>query len=269
MRGGTDKKMVNYVYTLPCKPGSVYVNLGGDCLNDCRFCVRRFGDFFGYELGKGYSGNVLELIEEKLKRIKQSYPSPKEIVICGIGEPFLHYDGVIEVSRLSKALYGNNVPVRADTAGLWWGSNRNLSFLDYIDSLSVSLNAESQDKYERICQPKIPAAYHILTDFLSCLAEEKERREEIGDKFPDIRLTVVDTSRKEFLPPRKETDPQEDCPIPDFEKCKEIAENLGFPLIVKHLFIDSDQCWDPKEIETKTLGGKYMEKCISCSKRHI
>lgn len=256
-----DKKE-NHVYTLPCKPGSVYVNFGAGCLNDCRFCVKRFGRFFGYELGEEYSEDG---IKEGLERIKSKGKDLTEIVICGIGEPFLRYDNLIKTVKYCKELFGSNVPIRADTSGLWWKNNKNLSFLEHITSLSISLNAESGEKYKQICQPKIQNAYAILMNFLQTLSEEREKRE----YFPDIRLTLVDTSRKDLMPQRKNTDLSGECPVPDIQKCQEIADKFGFPLIVKHLFIDSHDCWDTEQIENQTLDGEYLKKCAECRTRHI
>jgi TatD family-associated radical SAM protein len=253
--------MEDHVYTLPCKPGSVYINFGAECLNDCKFCVERFGKFFGYELGREYSEKG---IHEGLDRVKKKSENPKEIVICGIGDPFLLYDELIQTANYCKDLF-SSTPIRADTSGLWWGENKNLSFLDYIDSLSISLNAESEEKYNQMCQPRIPNAYPVLMDFLQTLSAEREKRE----YFPDMRLTVVDTSRKDLIPPRKDSDIPGECPVPDIEKCQEIADNLSFPLVVKHLFIDSHECWDPEQIEDLTLTGNYLNKCSECKTRHI
>jgi TatD family-associated radical SAM protein len=261
----TKNKSSSYVYTMPCKPGSVFVNFGKDCLNDCTFCVKRFGNFFGYSLNIDYSEETLGNIEKGLERIASLCMKPKEIVICGTGEPFLHYDDVIRVSENVRKIFGN-VPVRADTTGLWWQSRKDLSFLDYIDSLSISLNAESDEKYNLMCQPKIPNAYNTLMNFLEILSEERKKR----TVFPDVRLTIVDTSSKEFMPPRKETDYQGDCPVPDVSKCQEIADRFGFPLVVKHLFRDvNESCWNPSDIESKTLNGIGLERCLDCKYRHI
>ncbi|MDO8647738.1 MAG: radical SAM protein [Candidatus Diapherotrites archaeon] len=255
-------KMEQHVYTLPCKPGSVYVNFGAACLNDCRFCVKRFGKFFGYELGKEYSEKP---ILDGLESIKNKCANISEVVICGIGEPFLHYRELIKIAKHCKRLFGKNVPVRADTSGLWWKSNKNLSFLESIDSLSISLNAESEEKYLKICQPRIPGAFNTLMGFLQALSEEREKRKH----FPEIRLTVVDTSRKDLMPLRRIGDISGDCPVPDIQKCREIAARFGFPLIVKHLFMDSHDCWDAEQIESQTLSGKYLEKCVECKIRHV
>ena len=253
--------MKNQVYTLPCKPGSLFINFGARCLNECRFCVKRFGTFFGYELDPDYSK---EGIEEGLKKIKSKGKNITEIVLCGIGEPFLYYNELIETALYCKELFGD-VPLRADTTGLWWNDNRDLSFIEHIDTLSISLNAESKEKYDQICQPKISDAYETLMDFLQTLSKEREKREH----FPEIRLTVVDTSEKDLMPPRKGTDLPGDCPVPDIKKCKEIADKFGFPLVVKHLFFDSHECWDTEQIEDQTLGGEYLEKCAKCRTRHI
>jgi TatD family-associated radical SAM protein len=260
-----ENRFSSYVYTMPCKPGSVFVNFGKDCLNDCRFCVKRFGNFFGYFLNVEYTPETLGNIQKGLERIASLCEKPREIVICGTGEPFLYYDDVIKVSETARKLF-SRVPIRADTTGLWWQNKRDLSFLEYIDSLSISLNAESEDKYNAMCQPKIPNAYGVLMDFLRILSDEKKKR----NKFPDVRLTIVDTSLSEFMPPRKERDYEGDCPVPDISKCRDIADRFGFPLVVKHLFRDvNESCWNPDEIEERTLKGISLERCINCKYRHI
>jgi len=261
--------MGHSVYLLPCKPGSIFVNLGTDCLNDCRFCVRRYRNFFGYDLNVPHSGDTARLIEDGLKRIRALCEKPKEIVICGYGEPFLHFGDVITAAKTGKGIFGQDTLVRADTNGLWWPRYGDMSFLDYVTSLSVSLNAENSDKYNRICQSRVPDAYSILWRFLGELVNEREQRTSRGEHFPDVRLTVVDTSEKMYMPPREQADPVEDCPVPDFERCREIANQLGFPLVVKRLFRDAHECdWNPKIVEA-TLDGAYLEKCIGCKHRHI
>jgi len=265
-----ENKSSSNVYTMPCKPGSIFVNFGEGCLNDCRFCVKRFGNFFGYSLDSHFDNQTVKNIVKGLERISKLNPNPNEVVICGIGEPFLHYDELIEVSRTSKQIFGDKVPIRADTSGLWWQGRRDLSFLEHIDSLSISLNAESEEKYNAICQPKIFGAYIILRDFLDVLKKEKLRRLKEGLSFPDVRLTLVNTADKEFMPPKKETDYKGDCPVPDISKCREIADNFGFPLVVKHLFRDVNElCWNPSEVEEITLKGISLERCIDCKYRHI
>ncbi len=262
--------MKSNVYTMPCKPGSVFVNFGEGCLNDCRFCVKRFGNFFGYSLDSSFDDQTVDNITGGLERISKLNPSPNEIVICGIGEPFLHYDELIAISKKSRQIFGGGVPVRADTSGLWWQARKDLSFLDYADSLSVSLNAESEEKYNAICQPKISGAYSILKDFLGVLKNEKRRRIRKGLNLPDVRLTLVNTADREFMPPQRESEAKSDCPVPDIQACRMMADEFGFPLVVKHLFRDvNDCCWDPKYLEEMTLNGGYLEKCQTCKHRHI
>lgn len=254
------------VYTMPCKPGLVYITLGEECLNDCRFCVKRFGNFFGYSLERLHSDKTLKNVEEGLQRIKGITVHPQEVVICGTGEPFLHYDDLIHTTKKIRKLFGNDVPIRADTSGLWWQKRKDLSFLDDIDSLSISLNAESEIKYNLICQPKISNAYQTLHDFLKTLKQEKQKR----IKFPDIRLTIVDTSQREFLPKQTLEESKSECPIPDIDACQKIADSYGFPLVVKKLFRDTSKtCWNPADIEQRTLKGGYLESCLACSHRHI
>lgn len=68
-----------------------------------------------------------------------------------------------------------------------------------IDSVSISLNAESKEKYDELCKPSLSGAYEAVLDF----AKDCKRY------FSLVRLTVVDVEGV------------------DISKCKGIAEQLG------------------------------------------
>ena len=77
-----------------------------------------------------------------------SWEAQKEVVFCGMGEPLLRYDCAIEVCQAIREMKGHKVKIRMDTSGLFWSCNKRLEVLDWIDILSVSLNAENARKYE-------------------------------------------------------------------------------------------------------------------------
>ena len=68
-----------------------------------------------------------------------------------------------------------------------------------IDSVSISLNAESKEKYDELCRPSLTAAYQAVLDF----AKDCKRY------FSQVRLTVVNVEGI------------------DISKCKGVAEQLG------------------------------------------
>jgi len=51
-----------------------------------------------------------------------------------------------------------------------------------MDSVSISLNAESQEKYDRLCRPSLEGAYRAILDFAT----------DCRRYFPQITLTAVD-----------------------------------------------------------------------------
>ena len=142
-------------YYLPCKPGSIYLNVTDECLNDCLFCIKRDGPvFFGSDLSlEGWNPEPAEIIDSLI-----TFPylsNVREIVFCGMGEPLLRYDCVLEVCVGLRELSQTGFKIRVDTSGLHWAKNKILDILDHIDILSVSLNAENSEKYQQLCQPKI------------------------------------------------------------------------------------------------------------------
>jgi TatD family-associated radical SAM protein len=258
------------VYYLPCKPGSLYINVTDRCLNGCLFCIKRDGSkFYGCDLS-------LHGIEPTAPNITQSlaanaaWESIREIVVCGMGEPLLRYDCVWEVCDWIKRQKGGAASIRVDTSGLFWYQTKLLDLLECIDVLSISLNAETAEKYEELCQPKITGAYAILFDFLKAVKawENEQRRSRLP--FPQIRLSVVDTSEEEFLPPSgRRGYPSGSFPVPDFDKCREIADKFGWPLIIKRLFRDSrDDRWTDRELLEMCAKGISPEVCRDCAFRH-
>jgi TatD DNase family protein len=51
-----------------------------------------------------------------------------------------------------------------------------------IDALSVSLNAQNAEIYNRHCRPKLPGSWEAMLDFVKCAREF----------VPDITLTAID-----------------------------------------------------------------------------
>jgi len=114
----------------------------------------------------------------------------------------MRLDTVIDLTKRIKKAYPR-LKIRLDTDGLAQLRNRTREVAKElkgagIDSVSVSLNAETEEKYEKLCSPSLPRAYQAVLDFA------KDCR-----KYFEVRLTVVNV---------------EDV---DIMKCRNIAENLG------------------------------------------
>jgi TatD DNase family protein len=180
---------------------SLYLNITNKCTNRCSFCVRfRTNYVKGHNLRLEKEPTALQII----KSIKNP-EAYKEIVFCGIGEPLLRIDIVKKVAKWIKQQGGR---VRINTNGhgnLIHGRNIVPELKGIVDSLSISLDAETSRKYDKICKPTIKGAFNGMIDFT------KEAKKVI----PEVKLTVVD------------------IPQVRVNKCEEVAKKLGVELRVR------------------------------------
>jgi TatD DNase family protein len=264
----TDKSSV--VYLMPCRPGAMYVNVTDACLNDCNFCIKRDGAiFFGQNLSlRGRNPSSVEMFGAI--SATQAWLTVEEVVFCGMGEPLLRYDCVLDVCRTIKSTSGAKAKTRVDTSGLHWSKEKRLDLLGYVDILSVSLNAETSEKYAELCQPKIPNAYAVLMDFLHAVKRYEDERKKQGLPFPEVRLSVVDTTEEDCVPASGRRGYAKGAfPVPDFAACERIAASFGWRFIIKRLFRDSrDAHWNEDLVEAVCLRGETPESCLTCSFRH-
>lgn len=179
---------------------SLYLNITNKCTSECSFCVKNFRDHVkGHymRLEKDPSANeVISAIEDPSKY--------EEVVFCGYGEPTLRLDVIKEVSKWVK---DKGLKVRIDTNGHGNLINKRSiaqELAGLVDSISVSLNCESADKYEKLCNP----VYGKKT-----FEEVKRFIIECKGYIPDVSVTAID------------------MPGVDIEKCRQIAEKelgVGF-----------------------------------------
>jgi TatD DNase family protein len=175
---------------------SLYLNITNRCTAACTFCVRYHTDFVkGHNLRLGEEPAAEELIA--------GIGDPKryaEIVFCGYGEPLLRLDVVKAVAGEVKRRGGR---VRIDTNGhanLIYKRNVLPELAGLVDAVSVSLNAQNAEVYNRISQPKFGIdAYDAVKDFIR----------EAGKYIPDVTATVVS------------------LPDVDIAACQKIADELG------------------------------------------
>jgi len=133
---------------------------------------------------------------------KEAKTSDKEVVWCGFGEPTMRLDTLIDLTMKIKSNYPYLI-VRLDTDGLAQLRNKGKEVAKElkeasIDSISISLNAENEEAYKRLCNPSIPGAYQAVIDF----ARDCKKH------FSQVRLTVVNVRGI------------------DVSKCKKIAKDL-------------------------------------------
>lgn len=174
---------------------SLYLNITNRCTNNCGFCVRGKSDFV--------KGHYLRLQHEpSVAEVKAAIGDPRayrEIVFCGYGEPTMRLDLLKDVASWVK---GQGVWVRLNTNGQ--GSMINArdivpELIGLVDELSVSLDAQDERTYNRICSPVRAGAYDAVKAFI--------RR--ASRALPVVKATVVDLEGV------------------DVARCEAIAKELG------------------------------------------
>lgn len=140
-----------------------YLNVTDRCTLACRFCPKHTD---------GPRVHDFDLTLEKrpaAQDIIAAIGDPaiyREIVYCGFGEPTLRLKLVLEVSEWIKAHHGR---VRLNTDGranLVHKRNVLPDLTGRIDALSVSMNAQNEEIYQRHCQPALAGYYQAMLDFL-------------------------------------------------------------------------------------------------------
>lgn len=181
---------------------SLYLNITNNCTSACVFCIRYFSDQI--------KGHHLRLAKEPTtKEVIKAIGDPKryeEIVFCGYGEPLIRLDVVKEVSAAVKKRGGK---VRIDTNGhgnLIHKRNILPELAGLVDALSISLNAQNAEVYDKISQPALgPGTYDAVKEFI---AESKKH-------IPDVTASIVSV------------------PGVDVEACRKIAGELGVKFRVR------------------------------------
>ena len=181
---------------------SLYINLTNRCSNVCDFCMRET-----YPIVKGHNLGLKK--EPTAEEVIQAIGDPgkyDEVVFCGYGEPTERLDELITIAKFLKS---KGKRIRLDTNGhgdLINGRPIIPELKGLIDTICISLNAETAEKYEEICKPVFgKKTYPALIQFI------KDAKQVI----PNVQVSIVES------------------PDIDTEKCKKIAEELGVDFRVR------------------------------------
>lgn len=170
---------------------SLYLNITNECTNECEFCVRYYTPFV--------KGHNLKLVNEPtLEEILNAVGDVrryKEVVFCGYGEPTTRLE---VIKAVSKELKKDGVRVRLVTNGHGDLINSRpivKELLGLVDKVSVSLNLDTKDRYNKICKPKFGTdTYKKVLDFAKdCI------RNNIETEITCLDLPDVDVGRCERL----------------------------------------------------------------------
>ncbi|MFA6431974.1 MAG: TatD family nuclease-associated radical SAM protein [Candidatus Margulisiibacteriota bacterium] len=188
---------------------NLYLNITNRCTNQCVFCIRYkkkdFNSKYPLWLDK-------EPTAEEIIRAIGDPTKYKQIVFCGYGEPTIRLDVIKEVAATIRG----KTTIRLDTNGhgnLFWGRNILPELKGLIDSISISLNAENAEKYDKICKSIYGhKAFDAIIDFIR----------EAKKYIPQVEASVVD------------------LPSTDKEKCKKLVEELGVSFRVRPYY---EECY--------------------------
>ncbi len=146
-------------------PETVYVNLTNACTNSCVFCLReQKDDVCGAEMWHDDKFTINDVIEQ----FKAYTPTPKQVVFCGYGEPFLKKDMMKEFAQYLRKNHPE-IKIRVNTNGhanAIYKTNVAEEFKDLLDEASISLNSDNSEQYNEICQPKIENAFEEVKNFI-------------------------------------------------------------------------------------------------------
>ncbi len=185
---------------------ALYVNVTNRCSNDCHFCLRNEKSFVNGvdDLWLEREPSRAEITQDILRRDLKNY---RELVFCGYGEPTYRFYDIIEVAKSVKR--ESNLPIRINTNGhANFIHKTDLTPLleNSIDTVSISLNAVSSEKYDELCQPLFKGAYQEMLDF----AKKSTR-------YTEVILSIVDILPKE-----------------EIEMAQAIAKKIGAKLRIRH-----------------------------------
>ena len=130
----------------------LYVNVTNRCTNRCDFCIRNNADgaYGSDSLWLEREPTETEILDSVFSHNLDSIP---EIVFCGYGEPSIRLDTVRRVALAIKSEYPK-IHIRINTNGqsdLILKCDSAPMYKDAFDTVSISLNAPSPERYQEIC----------------------------------------------------------------------------------------------------------------------
>ena len=179
--------------------GSRYLNVTNRCGNlRCAFCPKFNGAWSvkEYDMRLHHNPSIEELVEAA------GNPADyREIVFCGMGESTVRLDVMLEVAKRLREKGATRLRLNTNgTGSMLNGRDIAPELVAVIPTLSVSLNAQDEETYDRHCRPKNTGTYEAVIDFI------KSAKKAGGD----VTVTAIDG-----------------LPGVDIAKCEAIANDLG------------------------------------------
>ena len=195
--------MADILYTYK---NQVYANITNRCDCNCQFCIRSHKD------SVGEADNLWQKSEPTIEEIRQAmdafeFKGYDELVYCGYGEPTCALDNLLASAAYAKEK--QNIKIRLNTNGLanlYHKRNIIPELAKVIDSVSVSLNAPTAEKYQEVTRPQFENAFPALLEFAE-LAK---------GAFEHVQFSIVDV-----------------LPEEEIKECQRIADERGIYLKIR------------------------------------
>lgn len=196
--------MSDIIYTFK---DNVYFNITNRCTCKCIFCIRNEHDSLGDATALWHDHSPsFEEIKEAIDAF--NFSSYTEAVFCGYGEPTCAYDNLIAAAKYMKEQYPD-IKLRINTNGLGELFNKKPiaeEMAQYIDAVSISLNAPNAKRYQEVTQPCYENAFPDMLAF----AEKSKKL------FSSVQFSVVSILNEE-----------------EIAASQKVADELGIPLKVR------------------------------------
>jgi len=185
---------------------ALYLNLTNRCPCDCVFCLRNTGE--GVNPGESLWLDHDPSAEEVMTALEAvDFEQYSEVVFCGYGEPTERLDVLLECAAYLKKT--QKLPIRLNTNGLSDLINKKKTaplLAEYMDIISISLNAPDEESYISMCAPVFgKGSFDALLQFA------KDCK-----KFPAVKVNlsvVAHTINKDTL-----------------ARCQALCDSLDIPL---------------------------------------
>ncbi len=142
--------------------GNCYLNITSRCTLRCTFCPKhqRSWEVQQYDLRLRREPDV-----ETVLAAVGNPARYKSIVFCGLGEPTQRLNALLRIARALKE-YGSHIRVNTDgLANLIHDRDVTPELAKVVDAVSISMNAQNAEHYERHCRPKLSGTFPAMLDF--------------------------------------------------------------------------------------------------------
>lgn len=195
--------MADILYTYK---NQVYANITNRCDCSCTFCVRTTKETVGDATNMWFEKEP-DFEEIKAAIDAFDFSGYDEFVFCGYGEPTCALESLLKTAQYVKETLG--LKIRLNTNGLCnLYHKRNIipELAKVVDSISISLNAPTAEKYQAVTRPQFENAFPALLEFAS-LAQEA---------IPHTQLSIVDV-----------------LPKAEIDACQKLADERGIFLKIR------------------------------------